>query len=450
MRKQYHKKTETYPVEETEVKGHRRTKKQGNRQATLGQFKPEETHHELTGEDCTCPDCHGQLKEIGSHVYRQELVFVPAQLKRVDHIQHAYKCQSCSQNGDKDKIIKAPVPQAPLAHSFGSASIIAHTIHQKFNLKVPNYRQEEGWHQLGLPISRKDISNWQIRTSQYYLEPVYDLLCEKLSAQPILHADETSYRVLESDSYLTYYWTFLSGKHEEMGITLYHHDRRRSGLVVQEFLGDYSGYVHCDMHCAYRQLNNAKLVGCMAHVRRKFFEATPKNADKDSLSRKGLDYCSNMFNLEDKWADLSHEDRFAKRQEELLPLMEEFFDWCRKQTVLQGSKLGRAITYALNYEETFKTVLEDGCLVLSNNLAERAIKSLVMGRKNWLFSQSFEGAKSSAVIMSLLETAKRHGLNSEKYIAYLLEQLPNEPTLANKEVLEAYLPWSKAIQENCK
>lgn len=130
--------------------------------------------------------------------------------------------------------------------------------------------------------------------------------------------------------------------------------------------------------------------------------------------------------------------------------MTTFFDWCREQVVLSGSKLGLAIAYSLKHERTFITVLEDGHLVLSNNMAERAIKSLVMGRKNWLFSQSFEEAKATAIIMSLLETAKRHGLNSEKYMSYLLDHLPNEETLAKREVLEAYLPWAKEVQTNCQ
>lgn len=223
--------------------------------------------------------------------------------------------------------------------------------------------------------------------------------------QPIIHADETSYKVLESDSQLTYYWTFLSGKHEEQGITLYHHDKRRSGLVVQEVLGDDDGYVHCDMWSAYRQLPNATLVGCWAHVRRKFFEATPKKADTVSLGAKGLAYCDQLFRLEREWEALSAEERLDNRQAELAPLMDEFFDWCRQQAVLPGSKLGTALKYSLTYESTFRTLLSDGHLVLSNNMAERAIKALVMGRKNWLFSQSFEGAKS---------TAKRYGLDSEK------------------------------------
>lgn len=132
------------------------------------------------------------------------------------------------------------------------------------------------------------------------------------------------------------------------------------------------------------------------------------------------------------------------------PIMDEFFDWCRENNVLPASKIGRAIEYSLKYETTFRTILEDGNLVLSNNLAERSIKSLVMGRKNWLFSQSFEGSQSSAIIMTLLETAKRNGLDAEKYINYLLTHMPNENILEKNEVLEAYLPWNEKVQQNCK
>ena len=265
-------------------------------------------------EECVCPDCDGDLKEIGTELKRQELVFIPVQLKRLDHIQHAYKCQTCSEKSDKDKILKAPVPKAPLAHSLGSASIIAHTIHQKFNLKVPNYRQESDWEKLGLPISRKEIANWHIKSAQYYLKPLYSLLSDILREQSVLHADETSYRVLESDTNLTYFWTFLSGKNEEQGIILYHHNQRRNGQVAKEVLNDFKGYLHCDMWSAYRSLDEATLVGCWAHVRRKFFEATPKNADSNSLAKKGLGYCDQMFALEKQWEELDLEVRHQKRR----------------------------------------------------------------------------------------------------------------------------------------
>ena len=434
---------------EVETITYTRKKAQGKRQDILEQFTPELVHHKLLGEDCVCPECQHNLKEIGSCVKRRELVFIPAQLKRVDHIQHSYKCPHCSENGTNDKIIKAPVPKAPLNHSLGSSTIIAHTIYQKYQLKVPNYRQEADWNKMGLPITRKELTNWHIKVSEYYFKPLYNLLRETLLKQSYIHADETSYRVLENDTPLTYYWTFLSGKQEEAGITLYHHDKSRSGEVVKEVLGEYSGYIHCDMWGAYRQAKNAKLAGCWAHVRRKFFEANPKNS-KTSLSAEGLNYCNKLFQLEQEWEVLPVEKRHQKRQEEMKPLMDEFFDWCRDHSVLPGSKLGKAIDYSLKYESTFRTILEDGNLVLSNNLAERAIKSLVIGRKNWLFSQSFEGAQSSAIIMTVLETAKRNGLDPEKYMNHLLTNLPNEDTLEKNEILEAYLPWNKNIQGTCR
>lgn len=159
-----------------------------------------------------------------------------------------------------------------------------------------------------------------------------------------------------------------------------------------------------------------------------------------------------MFTLESSWEKLPNEERYQRRQQELKPLFEKFFNWCRtnQPMVLSESKLGKAITYTLNHEETLKNILLDGKLALSNNQAERAIKTLVIGRKNWLFSQSFEGAQTSAIILSLIETAKTNNLDPEKYIEYLLDNLPNEETLTDKDRLSAYLPLTKEAQEACK
>lgn len=442
---------ETFPNNSQTIT-YKRSRRKAKRAQILEAFPSEEIHHKLLGDDIVCPDCHKELKEIGSCLARQEVVFIPAQLKRLDHIQHSYKCEHCSKNDDTDKIIKALIPKAPLAHSYGSPSIIAHTIYQKYVLKVPAYRQENDWQKLGLPVTRQDIINWQLTSTQYYFKALYQLLKEKLVKQPVLHADETSYRVLESDTQKTFYWTFLSDKHATEPINLYYHDKHRSGQVAIDFLGEYPGYLHCDMWSAYRQLANATLVGCWAHVRRKFIEAVPQNAQGKSLAKVGTNYCNKMFALEKAWENLTNESRKQKRLTELKPIMDEFFDWCRKNQpqVLQGSKLGRAIEYSLKYEQTFRNVLLDGRLVLSNNLAERSIKTLVIGRKNWLFSQSFEGAQSSAIILSLIETAKRNNLDSEKYLEYLLENLPNEEIISKPESLEAYLPWTKQVQGACK
>lgn len=167
---------------------------------------------------------------------------------------------------------------------------------------------------------------------------------------------------------------------------------------------------------AYMQLPQATLVGCWAHVRRKFDEAVPQTASDKSLAKKGLNYCNRMFYLEQTWEALNKQERCRLRQEKL------------------------------KHQETFENVLLDGHLELSNNKAERAVKSLIMGRRNWLFSQSFAGVKASGIILSLIETAKRNGLDPEKY---LLEKLPNEKDLESN-TLEAYLPWQKEVKILCK
>ena len=145
-------KTEIFPGEESpeDIITYKRRKHKAKRQDVLAVFPSEEVHHELSEKEQYCSDCHEKLKEIGSWPARKELVFIPAQLKRLDHIQHAYKCEHCSLNSETDKITKAPVPKAALAHSYGSSSIIAHTIYQKYELKVPAYRQENDWQKMGL------------------------------------------------------------------------------------------------------------------------------------------------------------------------------------------------------------------------------------------------------------------------------------------------------------
>ena len=159
-----------------------------------------------------------------------------------------------------------------------------------------------------------------------------------------------------------------------------------------------------------------------------------------------------MFSFERSWKDLSAEERYKKRQSELKPLLKNFSDWCYKKSVsvLPSGKLGAAFQYCVNHMDKFVNILKDGRLELSNNRAERAVKEIVMGRKNWLFSQSSTGAKAMAIIMSILETAKQNGLDQFKYINYLLDKLSNELSLLDSQRLEAYLPWPENVQLHCK
>ena len=440
----------TYP-RITETITYKRHKQIGRKQEILASLAGEQVHYRL--DDLTCPDCRHDLKEIGTVCARQELLFIPAKLKRIDHIQHSYKCQHCSDETLVDKIIKAPVPKAPLNNSLGSASLIANTIYQKYSLKVPAYRQEKDLQRLGLPLDRKTVSNWHIKVCEYYLSSIYQLLRKELLKLDVIHADETPYRVLDSERVKDYVWTFLSGKHAEKPIVLYHHGSRK-GEEAWDFLDGYRGYLHCDQYPGYFKLSkqDVTLVGCMAHARRKFFEALPedvKEVNAASIAKQGIHYCDLMFSLERRWVDLSVEERYEKRQSELKPLLEKFNDWCYI-SVLHSGKLGKAFNYCVNHKDKFMNILKDGRLELSNNRAERAVKEIVIGRKNWLFSQSSTGANAMAIIMSILETAKQNGLDQFKYMSYLLDKLPNELSLSDNQSLEAYLPWSESVQLHCK
>ncbi|RZM16387.1 transposase [Lactobacillus delbrueckii] len=311
---------------------------------------------------------------------------LPAQVKRIDHIQHSYKCQHCSDEAPADKIIKAPVPKAPLTNSLGSASLISNTIYQKYVLKVPAYRQEKDLRRMGLPLDHKTVFNWYIKVCEYYLSSLYELLRKELLKQDVIHADETPYRVLDSERAKDYVWTLLSGKHAEKQIVLYNHGSRK-GAEAWDFLA-----------------------GFMINI-------LPKDkaieSDATLVANQGINYCSQMFSLERAWEDLSAEERYEKRQFELKPLLEKFSDWCSKKSisVLPSGKQGTAFKYCMKHMDKFMNALKDSRLELSNNRAERAVKEIVMGRKNWLFSQSSTGAKSMAIIMSILETAKQNGLD---------------------------------------
>ena len=310
---------------------------------------------------------------------------------------------------------------------------------------------------MGLSLDHKTVSNWHIKVCEYYLSSLYELLRKELLKLDVIHADETPYRVLDSEGVKDYVWTFLSGKHTEKPIVLYHHGSRK-GAEAWDFLTGFSGYLHCDQYLGYLRLSkqDVTLVGCMAHARRKFCDSLPKDkareSDATSVANQGIHYCNQMFRLERAWEDLSAEERYEKRQSELKPLLEKFSNWCSKKSisVLPSGKLGIAFQYCIKHMDKFMNVLKDGRLELSNNRAERAVKEIVMGRKNWLFSQSSTGAKSMAIIMSILETAKQNGLDQFKYINYLLDKLPNGLSLLDTQRLEAYLPWAENVQLHCK
>lgn len=225
--------------------------------------------------------------------------------------------------------------------------------------------------------------------------------------------------------------------------------------IPRQFLTGYKGHLHFDGYAGYNGIPGVTLVGCWAHARRKFDEAIkalPKEqCNAPVVAKEGLDFCNQLFAIERNLHDASSEERYKKRLEISLPVMEAFLAWLKYQgpRTLPKSVLGQAITYCRNQRDKLQEVLKDGRLELDNNSSERSIKPFVIGRKNWLFSNTPKGAKASATIYSIIESAKENGLNPFKYLRYLFEELPNMD-VDDKACLDELLPWSDTLPETCK
>jgi len=432
-----------------QVKSVRRTKTKGKKALSLAQLPANHLHYRLEGSECLCETCGNQLNEIGECVVREEPLFIPAHIEKNVFHQHAYKCCSCEKTTGIPTIKKAVVPRPLIHNSFGSPTMVAHTIMEKYGKKVPAYRQENEWKTFGLPLDRQKITNWHLLVSDYVLSPLYDLLKSELQTQEVLHADETTYNVLDVPKATTYYWLYASGKAEKRPIILYQHELSRKHELPQNFLGDFHGYLHSDAYSAYAKLPMVKNVYCWSHVRRKFHEAIGPQTKNFSTALTGEKYCDLIFKEERRLAHLLPEDRQLARVRWVKPIVEEFFTWAASVCILTKSKLGEAVAYSLRYKEGLCTFLEDGRLEATNNRAERGVKELVIGRKNWLFSKSERGAQAAGIILSILRTAVENKLDPRKYFIYLFEQVPNLPSLT-PAALTAYLPWSEGVQTHCR
>lgn len=433
--------------EMTEVKAyHRKTAR--TRKESLPEDLPVETiEYVLQGEEAQCPQCACAMETIGKHV-RETLKIIPAQALIRREIQYTYVCPCCEKEACKTPVKKAGMPPALLSGSIASAESVAQIMVQKFVMGSPLYRQEQEWGRQGLPLSRQTMSNWLLSCSERYLKAVYDLLHQRLLREEILHADETTLQVLREEGKAaqskSYMWLYRTGKHTLHPIVLYEYQPDRKGRRPVDYLQGFEGYLHTDGYSGYRVLpKSIVLVGCLAHARRKFDEALksmPSSSQADSLAWKGKQYCDRLFLLEREWAKLSAEDRYKGRQEKSVPLLSEFYTWLRSLNVSSRSIFGKAVTYCIQQEIYLRRYLLDGRLEISNNLAERSIKPFVTGRKNFLFANTARGATASAVIYSLIETAKANQINPYEYLLFVLKKAPSMDLKNHPEQAQFLLP----------
>ena len=453
----------TEPKEEELLPSKTKKRKKKN----LRSLPVQEHIYELSPEEQLCPTCGELLHEMKREV-RFDIEVVPAKVHVNKYISAVYACRNCEKNGTAT-IIKAPGAPAPLIEkSPASASLLSAILTKKYVDAVPFYRQEKTLKARCIPVTRNNMCHWSIRVAFDYFKPVTDKMQDILYREGVLHCDETYVQVLsEPDRPATgksYIWVRTTPKYKkDQPIALYNYTETRSAADARKVLAGYRGYIMCDGYTVYDALSktgkhgeppmDVKPVACMVHVRRKFAEALkllrPQDR-KDSSAQKAIELLSVIFKIDNQFDDLSPAERKKLREERLRKPLEEFFAWVRSESEisLPKTRYGQALEYALKQKEKVMRVFEDGRLELENNTAEQAVKPFVIGRKNWMFAQTPQGAEASCIIYSIVETAKRNNLVPYEYMKYLLEQMPGIPL--TDENLEKLMPWSNCIPSYVK
>lgn len=429
-------------------------KKRVRDEQIIGDLPIEEVILELPDEDLVCKQCGGKLKPVGREYVREELQYIPAQLKKIVYIKMTYECPACKHT-DRPFMIKTIAPPSLMNHSLASPSSVAYVMYLKYVQAVPLYRQEKEWERMGIMLSRATMANWVIRCTEEYLMPVTDYLRRKLISRDIIHADETPVQVLKEEGRKpqskSYMWVYRTGNDGQNQIVLFDYQPSRSGDNAAAFLKDFKGYVHTDGYSGYNSLKEVTRCGCWAHLRRKFYEAIPpgkQNKSEESYAEIGVGYCNRLFHIEEELQDLSPEERYIKRLELEKPVLEAFWSWLDTVAALRGSKLAKAVTYALNQKPFMENYLLDGRCSISNNAAENAIRPFVTGRKNWLFADTPKGADASAAVYSIVETAKANNIDVYLYLEMLLGNMVDWDH--TDEFMEDMMPWSEFMQEVCR
>ena len=439
--------------ETVSVAGYSRQRKQsGSARDILPENAKEEIiEHCLSPEERICPQCGEVMEEIGKETV-ETVKIIPAQYILQRDIYYTYACRSCEKNGISTPIVKTPHRKSVISGGAASPEAVAYLMTEKYVMHTPLYRIEQDLKRKDVKLSRQTMSNWMLRCSKDWLEPVYEELKKQLLAQDIIHADETKLQVLrepgkaaQTDSFM---WLYRSGKAEKNPVVLYEYRDNRRQENPAEFLKGFSGYLQTDGYAGYNSVENVTHVGCWAHARRKFNDAVavlPKGK-KGGAALEGEAFCTKLFHMEESLAELTPEDRHTKRLELEKPILDAMLAWANTRNAAPKSKLGIALTYLKNQWPNLVNYLKDGRLELSNNIAERSIKPFVISRKNFLFANTPGGATSSAVIFSLIETAKANGLDPYKYLTHIFKTAPNTDR-STEEWARQFLP--KNVPAEC-
>lgn len=437
-------------IEEVTVAAHKRKKKRTVEELTEG-LPVEEILLELTGDQLICEKCGGTFRLIGKKYVKSEIIYIPASVKVLKYYTCTYACDRCEKETGFAHIVGTEAPPSLMKHSLASPSSVAEVMTKKYVDGVPLARQETIWKRAGIELTRGTLANWVIQTSQTWLKPLQRRLKKALLESSVIHADETVVQVLKEDgkkaSSQSRMWVYASPPRSGKQVRYYEYQPDRKGSRAAAFLKDFHGCLVTDGYSGYEQVENVTRCGCWAHMRRKWREAMPKGATtQTSHAAVGYNYCNKLFALEKKYAALSSENRRFARQAEAEPLLEAYWLWLNTLEPVPGSKLEESVIYANRQRPYLCAFLEHGEVEISNNLAENAIRPFVVGRKNWLFSDTPKGADSSAIVYTLVETAKANGVDPYAYLLRVLSLLPYLGKTPSNAELDELLPWHPRMQ----
>lgn len=400
-----------------------------------------EVRHELPAIERICA-CGAALQEIGAESSEQ-LDYVPAKVQVIRHVRPKYACVCCH-NGVKI----APVPAHILPRSNAAPGLLAHLITAKYVDSLPLHRQETIFARHGVALPRATQAAWIIAVAQQ-LQPLVNLMDERLRASQYIRIDETPMQVLNSEKSPHsehWMWVRVAGPPGQR-LILFDYDAGRGAGVAERLLEGATGYLQSDGYAVYDGVAarlNLSHVGCMAHARRRFFEAIqalPKPERKNNTAAHEIvRRIDALYAIEREIKALSPEARAAERQTQATPRLNALHDFTRslEQQTLPSGKLGEALAYLHKQWPKLIRYVEDGRLAIDTNLAENAIRPFALGRRNWLFADTVKGAKASASLYGIIETAKANGLEPYAYLRSALEQLPHAKTVAD---FEALLPF---------
>lgn len=435
--------------DDLELKSPKQPKRKGKKEADLSGLPVRRIDHYLSEEELEAEFGAKGWKQLPDAISRK-YHFVPAKVEVEEHHIGVYASKT------DEHMVKADHPKALLHGSLVSPSLGAAIINGKYVNAVPLYRLEQEFQRYGLQITRQNMANWCIRLAEEYLSILYDYLHKELYFYHVIQADETPVlvnhdgRKAGSKSWM---WVYHSGHlYQKRQIVLYEYQQTRNASHPREFLKGYDGICVTDGYQVYhtleKELEELIIAGCWVHCRRRFDEALkliPKSYQKESNAFLLMKQIQAIYREEGKLNDLSSDERLKQRQAVIKPLVDAFFAYLKTINVSKKDKFGDAVGYALNQEKYLRVFLTDGDVPIDNNASERAIRGFCIGKKNWQMIDTIHGAKSSAIIYSIVETAKANNLKPFDYVQHLLEEIPKHMNDKDYSFLEDLLPWSEKL-----